>query len=95
MEIKLCDFGVSKILKPDMLVTEQCGTPAYIAPEIIEDAGYKGTFVDIWSLGVLLYAMVCGAVPFRATNMQDLYRNILKAEFGFPIPVSAELKDLI
>ena len=95
MEIKLCDFGVSKILKPDMLVTEQCGTPAYIAPEIIEDTGYKGCFVDIWSLGVLLYAMVCGAVPFRATNMQDLYRNILKAEFSFPVPISDDLQDLI
>jgi len=71
--IKLCDFGVSKILKKDQMITEQCGTPAYIAPEIIEDQGYSGYTVDIWSLGVLLYAMVSGAVPFKASNMQDLY----------------------
>lgn len=55
------------------MITEQCGTPAYIAPEIIQDQGYQGYWVDIWSLGVLLYAMVCGAVPFKASNMQDLY----------------------
>lgn len=67
--VKICDFGVSKIVKKDQLVKEQCGTPAYIAPEIITDEGYKGYHADIWSLGVLLYAMVTGTVPFKAQNM--------------------------
>ncbi len=65
-EIKICDFGVSRIIKKGQRITEQCGTPAYIAPEIISDSGYEGFSADVWSLGVLLYAMVCGTVPFKA-----------------------------
>lgn len=65
-EIKICDFGVSRIIKKNQKITEQCGTPAYIAPEIISDNGYEGFSADIWSMGVLLYAMLCGTVPFKA-----------------------------
>jgi 5'-AMP-activated protein kinase, catalytic alpha subunit len=65
-QIKLCDFGVSRVIGKKQHITEQCGTPAYIAPEIISDVGYQGFAADIWSLGVLLYAMVCGTVPFKA-----------------------------
>ena len=72
--VKICDFGVSKILKePNEKMTEQCGTPAYIAPEILKDKGYRGFGVDIWSLGVCLYAMLFGTVPFKASNMSDLH----------------------
>jgi serine/threonine protein kinase len=49
---KLCDFGVSRFIGPDEIINEQCGTPAYIAPEIIKKNGYKGFKADIWSLGV-------------------------------------------
>ena len=94
-EIKICDFGVSKICRKGRKITEQCGTPAYIAPEIIEDKGYFGFGVDVWSAGVLLYAVLQGQVPFKATSMQDLYRNILKAEFVFPTHISRDAKDLI
>lgn len=72
-EIKICDFGVSRIIKKNQKITEQCGTPAYIAPEIISDNGYEGFSADIWSMGVLLYAMLCGTVPFKAQNMHDLH----------------------
>jgi len=64
--VKLCDFGVSRVVKQGQLITEQCGTPAYIAPEILGEDGYEGFFADLWSLGVLLYAMLCGTVPFKA-----------------------------
>lgn len=72
--VKICDFGVSKLLtSPSEVMTEQCGTPAYIAPEILKDKGYKGFGVDIWSLGVCLYAMLFGTVPFKANNMSELH----------------------
>ena len=86
---------MSKILKRDQVIKEQCGTPAYIAPEIISEEGYKGFAVDVWSLGVLLYAMLCGTVPFKATNMKDLHTLINKGEFSFPNAVSSEAEDLI
>lgn len=95
MGIKICDFGVSKIIKKAQKIVEQWGTPAYIAPEIIADNGYHGFYVDIWSLGVLLFAMVWGAVPFKANNMQELYKNIMNNGFWFPVPLSKEVKDLV
>lgn len=67
--VKICDFGVSRILKKGKRIKEQCGTPAYLAPEIISDEGYEGFSVDIWSLGVLLYTMICGTVPFKGNNL--------------------------
>jgi len=65
--VKICDFGVSKIIPKDPKpIREQCGTPAYIAPEIIADKGYLPYLVDIWSLGIMLYALLESKVPFRA-----------------------------
>ena len=98
-EIKICDFGVSRVIKRGQRITEQCGTPAYIAPEIISDSGYEGYAADVWSLGVLLYAMVCGTVPFKAQNMHDLHQIITNGSFEYPPQVedliSQEVKDLI
>lgn len=71
-KVKICDFGVSKLVKPGDIMMEQCGTPAYIAPEIFEGQGYQGYVSDIWSAGVVLYAMLYGTVPFKASNMSDL-----------------------
>lgn len=88
--VKICDFGVSKIIKKGQVIQEQCGTPAYLAPEIIIDKGYEGFFVDVWSLGVLLFAMLCGTVPFKASNLEDLHKLILKGEFSFPNELTAE-----
>lgn len=86
--VKICDFGVSKIIKKGQVIQEQCGTPAYLAPEIILDKGYEGFFVDVWSLGVLLYAMLTGTVPFKAPNLEELHELILKGSFTFPLHVS-------
>jgi serine/threonine protein kinase len=80
-EIKICDFGVSKIVRPGETMTEQCGTPAYIAPEILKDEGYEGFAVDIWSAGVVLYAMLYGAVPFKANDLAELQRHIIASEY--------------
>lgn len=79
-------------------MNEQCGTPAYIAPEILKDKGYKGFGVDIWSLGVCLYAMLYGTVPFKANNMNDLNSLILKAKYSLKdekVEISDDAKNLI
>lgn len=59
----------------------QCGTPAYIAPEIIENKGYRGFKADMWSAGICLYVMLIGAVPFRATSMEELNSLIKKGVY--------------
>ncbi|CDW78816.1 UNKNOWN [Stylonychia lemnae] len=94
-KVKIADFGVSKLVKPGETMREQCGTPAYIAPEIIRDKGYQGFKADIWSAGVVLYAMLYGTVPFKANNMQDLHKLILKAKYNLKDEISEEAKDLL
>lgn len=76
--IKICDFGVSKQVREGEIMTEQSGTPAYIAPEILRDKGYEGFAVDVWSAGVVLYAMLYGTVPFKANDMKLLHKLIMK-----------------
>lgn len=93
--IKICDFGVSKILKKQEIMDEKCGTPAYLAPEIILGCGYEGYWSDIWSLGVLLYCLVCATVPFRGQNIPELHKSILSNTFTFPSTLSLPVKDLI
>ena len=92
---KICDFGVSKFVKPDQTIYDQCGTPAYLAPEIVADIGYEGFTVDIWSLGVLLYAMTCGIVPFRGPSIEVLHKLILRGRYNIPGHLSKELVDLL
>jgi serine/threonine protein kinase len=80
--IKICDFGVSKSIRKNDVMHDQCGTPAYIAPEILKNCGYEGFGVDIWSAGVVLYAILSGTVPFKANNMKDLHKCIIKGSFN-------------
>lgn len=76
-------------------MTEQCGTPAYIAPEILVDKGYEGFAIDIWSAGVVLYAMLYGTVPFKANNMTDLQKMIIKANYTLADGISKEARELL
>ena len=92
-KIKICDFGVSKFLTSKKLF-DQCGTPAYIAPEILRREGYDFS-VDVWSAGVVLYAMLSGNVPFKGKNQQSLHEAILKGKFKEIENVSFECRDLI
>ena len=94
-KIKICDFGVSKLMHKGEIIMDQCGTPAYLAPEIVLDQGYEGYWSDIWSLGVLLYCMACGTVPFKANTLSDLHKAILLGKFECPDFLSEEVKDLI
>ena len=98
--LKVSDFGFSKFLIPkaqEQLFTA-CGTPTYVAPEIIGNFGYDNK-VDCWSLGVILYVMLCGFPPFYADDNDTLFRLIKESDFEFPSPywdnVSDSAKDLI
>ena len=73
--IKIADFGVGKQIKTGTILYDQCGTPAYIAPEIIAEEGYDSSgSVDMWSAGVVLYAMLYGNVPFKGADMKELHK---------------------
>lgn len=74
--VKIWDFGIAKIIGKEAIAKEQCGTPAYMAPEIMNEDGYEAFYPDFWSLGVLLYTMILGTVPFKASNMEELHMLI-------------------
>jgi len=80
-----------------MMVTT-CGTPGYVAPEVLRNKGYDKT-VDIWSVGVIMYILLCGFPPFYEENTALLFEQIMRGQFDFPSPywdsVSALAKDLI
>ena len=93
--IKICDFGVSRKINKDDVMFEQCGTPAYIAPEILINKGYQGFGVDIWSAGVVLYAMLSGTVPFKGNNLKELHNLIISGDYKEIKGISIEAEDLL
>lgn len=74
---------------------DQCGTPAYISPEILKGVGYEGFPVDLWSAGVVLYTMLTGNVPFKANNMNELQKMIIKGSVNPIKEASVEANHLI
>lgn len=93
--IKIVDFGLSNSFKEGELLKTACGSPCYAAPEMIDGKKYLGNMVDIWSVGVILYAMVCGYLPFEDPNTANLYKKIKAGEFTIPTFISPEVADLI
>eukprot|EP00443_Scrippsiella_acuminata_P086144 CAMPEP_0115460390 /NCGR_PEP_ID=MMETSP0271-20121206/46753_1 /TAXON_ID=71861 /ORGANISM="Scrippsiella trochoidea, Strain CCMP3099" /LENGTH=346 /DNA_ID=CAMNT_0002887083 /DNA_START=24 /DNA_END=1061 /DNA_ORIENTATION=- len=94
-DIKIVDFGLSNTHKPGQLLRTACGSPCYAAPEMISNKDYVPPLVDIWSCGVILFALVCGYLPFEDDNHVELYRKICAAEFEIPKFVSSSVADLI
>ncbi|XVF35669.1 hypothetical protein REPUB_Repub18cG0166100 [Reevesia pubescens] len=97
-DLKISDFGLSALpeqLRNDGLLHTQCGTPAYVAPEVLRKKGYDGSKADIWSCGVILYVLLAGFLPFQDENIMKMYKKIFKAEFEFPPWFSTESKRLI
>lgn len=79
----------------DETLKTACGSPCYAAPEMIAGKRYKGLKSDIWSSGVVLFAMVCGYLPFEDPKTSNLYKKILSADYSIPKFVSAECADLL
>ncbi|ELU13408.1 hypothetical protein CAPTEDRAFT_222444 [Capitella teleta] len=96
--LKIADFGLSKIISGDVTMQTVCGTPGYCAPEIMTGSQYTSA-VDMWSIGVMTFILLCGYEPFYDDNEQQMFKKILKADYEFDpqwwSEVSENAKDLI
>ncbi|XP_051134777.1 CBL-interacting serine/threonine-protein kinase 5-like [Andrographis paniculata] len=96
--LKVSDFGLSALPehhRNDGLLHTRCGTPAYVAPEVLRKKGYDGAAADLWSCGVILYVLLAGFLPFQDSNVMKMYTKIFKADFRFPPWISPEARRLI
>ena len=94
MVAKLTDFGWSNYMQEDEKRTTVCGTPIYLAPEIIKEEGHDER-VDIWCIGVLLFELITGNVPFQGNDIETLKSNILKIRIAWPREINSDAKNLI
>uniref|UniRef100_A0A182K9G4 non-specific serine/threonine protein kinase n=1 Tax=Anopheles christyi TaxID=43041 RepID=A0A182K9G4_9DIPT len=95
MDIKIADFGFSNFYRKGELLATWCGSPPYAAPEVFEGKRYTGPEIDIWSLGVVLYVLVCGALPFDGSSLQSLRDRVLSGRFRIPFFMSSDCESLI
>jgi len=97
-DVMLSDFGLSKIIGVESMMETACGTPYYVAPEVLSATGYDKE-VDLWSVVVITYLLLCGFPPFYGESLPEVFEQIMKAEYDFPEPywtdISKEAKDLI
>ncbi|KAK9098252.1 hypothetical protein Syun_025297 [Stephania yunnanensis] len=96
--LKVTDFGLSAFtehLRHDGLLHTTCGTPAYVAPEVIGKKGYDGAKADLWSCGVILYVLLAGYLPFQDDNVVAMYKKIYKGDFKCPAWFSPEARKIV
>jgi len=98
-EIKVADFGLARLISDKDMMRTACGTPGYVAPEVLKNKGYNSGAVDLWSAGVILYILLCGFPPFYEEELPALFDQILKGRYDFPSPwwdnVSEGAKQLV
>ena len=95
MNIKLADFGLCRTMKSCSLLKTPCGSPFYAPPEIIDNEDYDGKKSDIWSLGVVLFTMSTGTLPWTESNQTQLFLQISKADISFPSNISPPLISIL
>ncbi|XP_075493127.1 SNF1-related protein kinase catalytic subunit alpha KIN10-like isoform X1 [Primulina tabacum] len=93
--VKIADFGLSNIMRDGHFLKTSCGSPNYAAPEVISGKLYAGPEVDVWSCGVILYALLCGTLPFDDENIPNLFKKIKGGIYTLPSHLSAGARDLI
>ncbi|XP_019089245.1 PREDICTED: SNF1-related protein kinase catalytic subunit alpha KIN11-like [Camelina sativa] len=93
--IKIVDFGLSNVMEDGNVLKTSCGSPNYAAPEVIKGTPYSGPGVDVWSSGVILYALLCGSLPFNDVKIQVLFDNIKRGSYDIPDHLSPLARDLI
>ncbi|OHT06089.1 CAMK family protein kinase [Tritrichomonas foetus] len=93
--IKISDFGLSRFIKQNGLVDTPCGSPCYASPECISGKPYDGITTDVWSSGVILYAMLTGQLPWTKRNQAQLFQQIKKGEYVIPNFLSHDCQDFL
>ncbi|KYR00537.1 myosin light chain kinase [Tieghemostelium lacteum] len=98
LEVAIADFGLSKIIGQSVVMQTACGTPSYVAPEVLHATGYDKE-VDMWSIGVITYILLCGFPPFYGDSVPEIFEQIMEANFDYPEEywgsISKEAKDFI
>ena len=91
-DIKISDFGLSKIISTKVMMQTACGTPGYVAPEVLNATGYDKE-VDMWSVGVITYILLCGFPPFYGDTVPQLFEQILQGRFDYPEDYWAQVSE--
>ena len=95
LNIKIADFGLSNLMRDGDFLRTSCGSPNYAAPEVISGHLYAGPEVDVWSCGVILYALLCGSLPFDDESIPHLFKKIKSGMYSLPTHLSQLAKNLI